>query len=328
LSYYSFRLHWSVKLKKYKTRVISTLIHHELLKRGRSLETLSIVEDVAFNLIKQAVIYLPEDVKQALREAHAEETSDAGRTQLKAILDNIEFAEKYQAPICQDTGTIIFYVKAGAKAKDLDKIEAALIKATRKATVEVPIRPNAVNPFTQKNSGDNTGRLIPWINWEIVSGDEIEMTVLPKGGGAENTCVMGMLVPGEGIMGVKKFVVDAVMKAGAKPCPPNVLGVGIGGGSDIAMKIAKKALLRPLNVSNPNPEIAKLEKEILEAVNMTGIGPMGLGGKITILSVNIDYAYRHPASYPAAVAFNCWAARRASARISADGTVEYLTHKV
>jgi len=286
------------------------------------------VEDVAFNLIKQAVIYLPEDVKQALRKAYAEETSDAGRTQLKAILDNIELAEKYQAPICQDTGTIIFYVKAGAKAKDLDKIEAALIKATRRATVEVPIRPNAVNPFTQKNSGDNTGRLIPWINWEIVPGDEIEMTVLPKGGGAENTCVMGMLVPGEGIMGVKKFVVDAVMKAGAKPCPPNILGVGIGGGSDIAMKIAKKALLRPLNVSNPDPEIAKLEKEILEAVNMTGIGPMGLGGKITILSVNIDYAYRHPASYPAAAAFNCWGARRASARISADGTAEYLTHKV
>jgi len=286
-----------------------------------------IAEKVAFNLIKQAVIYLPEDVKRALQKAHAEETSDAGKTQLKAILDNVDLAEKFQAPICQDTGTILFYIKAGAKAKDFDKIEGALIKATRRATTEVPIRPNAVNPFTQKNSGDNTGRFIPWINWEIVPGDEIEMTVLPKGGGSENTCVMGMLVPGEGLNGVKKFVVDAVMKAGAKPCPPNILGVGIGGGSDIAMKIAKKALLRPLNVSNQDPEIAKLEKEILEAVNMTGIGPMGLGGKTTVLGVNIDYAFRHPASYPAAVAFNCWAARRATARIGLDGTVEYLTHK-
>lgn len=292
------------------------------------MELEDVVENVAFNLLKLAVIYLPKDVKQALQKAYAEETSETGKTQLKAILDNVEFAEKYQAPICQDTGTIIFYIKAGAKAKGLDKVEGALIKATRRATVEVPIRPNAVNPFTQKNSGDNTGRLIPWINWEIVSGDEIEMTVLPKGGGSENTCVMGMLVPGEGIRGVKKFVVDAVLKAGAKPCPPNILGVGIGGGSDIAMKIAKKVLLRSLNVPNPDPEIAKLEEEILEAVNMTGIGPMGLGGKTTVLGVNIDYAYRHPASYPAAVAFNCWAARRASAKITAEGKVEYLTHKV
>jgi len=292
------------------------------------LEIANIAENVAFNLLKQAVIYLPEDVKQALQKAYAEETSETGKTQLKAILDNIEFAEKYKAPMCQDTGTIIFYVKAGTQAKDLDKMEDALIRATRRATVEVPIRPNAVNPFTQKNSGDNTGRLIPWINWEIVPGEDIEMTVLPKGGGSENVCVMGMLAPGQGIKGVKKFVVDAVLKAGAKPCPPNILGIGIGGGSDIAMKIAKKALLRPLDVPNPDPEIARLEKEILEAVNMTGIGPMGLGGKTTVLGVNIDYAYRHPASYPAAVAFNCWAARRATAKISADGTVEYLTHKV
>jgi len=292
------------------------------------LEIENVVENVAFKLLKLAVIHLPEDVKQALEKAYTEETSETGKTQLKAILDNIECAEKYRTPICQDTGTIIFYVKAGAEAKHLEKIEGALIKATRRATVEVPLRPNAVNPFTQKNSGDNTGRLIPWINWEIEPTDEIELTVLPKGGGAENTCVMGMLVPGEGIRGVKKFVVDAVMNAGAKPCPPNILGVGIGGGSDIAMKIAKKALLRPLNNENPNPEIAKLEKEILEAVNMTGIGPMGLGGKTTVLSISIDYAYRHPASYPAAVAFNCWAARRATARISADGTVEYLTHRV
>ena len=295
--------------------------------RGKPLETANIVEKVAFNLLKQAVIYLPEDVKQALQKAYAEETSEAGKTQLKAILDNVELAEKYQAPICQDTGTIIFYVKAGAGAKNLDKIEEALTKATRRATAEVPLRPNSVNPFTQKNSGDNTGRLIPYINWEIVSGDSIELTVMPKGGGSENVCISGMLVPGEGIKGLKKFIVDAVIRAGAKPCPPNILGIGIGGGADISIKLAKKALLRPLNEPNPDPEIAELEKEIFEAVNMTGIGPMGLGGKTTALGVHIDYAYRHPASYPAAVAFQCWAARRATARINADGKVEYLTHK-
>jgi len=292
------------------------------------LETAKIVENVAFNILKQAVIYLPEDVKQALKKAYAEETSETGKTQLKAILDNIELAEKYQAPVCQDTGTIIFYVKAGAKAKNLDKIEEALINATRRATKEVPLRPNSVDPFTQKNSGDNTGRYIPFLHWEIVPGDSLELTVMTKGGGSENVCVTGMLVPGEGIKGLKKFVVDAVISAGAKPCPPNILGVAIGGGADIAMKLAKKTLLKPLNEPNQDPEIAKLEKEIFEAANMTGIGPMGLGGKTTVLGVHVDYAFRHPASFPAAVAFNCWAARRASARINADGTVEYLTHKI
>jgi fumarate hydratase subunit alpha len=292
------------------------------------LETAKIVENVAFNILKQAVIYLPEDVKQTLKKAYAEETSETGKTQLKAILDNIELAEKYQAPVCQDTGTIIFYIKAGAKAKDLDKIEEALINATRRATKEVPLRPNSVDPFTQKNSGDNTGRYIPFLHWEIVPGDSLELTVMTKGGGSENVCVTGMLVPGEGIRGLKKFVVDAVISAGAKPCPPNILGVAIGGGADIAMKLAKKTLLKPLNEPNQDPEIAKLEKEIFEAANMTGIGPMGLGGKTTVLGVHVDYAFRHPASFPAAVAFNCWAARRASARINADGTVEYLTHKI
>lgn len=290
-------------------------------------KTTKIVEDTAFNILKQAVIYLPEDIKQALKKAYNEETSETGRTQLKAILDNIELAEKYQAPVCQDTGTIIFYVKAGAKAKDLDKIEEALINATRRATKEVPLRPNAVDPFTQKNSGDNTGRFIPFIHWEIVPGNNIELTVMTKGGGSENVCVAGMLVLGEGIKGLKKFVVDAVVKAGAQPCPPNILGVAVGGGADISMKLAKKALLKPLNEPNPDPEMAKLENEIFEAVNLTGIGPMGLGGKTTVLGVHVDYAFRHPASFPAAVAFNCWAARRASARINSDGSVEYLTHK-
>jgi fumarate hydratase subunit alpha len=292
------------------------------------LEIAKVVENVAFEILKQAVIYLPNDVKKALKKAYEEETSETGKTQLKAILDNIELAEKFQAPVCQDTGTIIFYAKAGAKVKNLDKVEEALVNATRRATKEIPLRPNAVDPFTQKNSGDNTGRFIPYINWEIVPGDSLELTVMTKGGGSENVCITGMLVPGEGVKGLKKFVVDAVIKAGAQPCPPTILGVAVGGGADIAMKLAKKALLRPLGEPNPNPDLDKLEKELLEAVNMTGIGPMGLGGKTTVLDVHIDYAFRHPASFPAAVAFNCWAARRASARIYPDGKVEYLTHKI
>ncbi len=288
----------------------------------------SIVENVAVELLRQAVTKLPRDVKEALQRAHREEESDVGKTQLEAILNNVELAEKTSTPMCQDTGVIIFYVKAGAQAKGLDKIEESLTNATRKATKEVPLRPNSVGIFTGKNTGDNTGRYIPYINWEIVPGNTIELTVFPKGGGSENVCALGMITPGEGINGLKKFVVDAVIKAGAMPCPPNILGVGAGGGADIAIKIAKAALLRPIDQPNPDPEIAKLERELYESVNMTGIGPMGLGGRFTVLGVNVDHAHRHPASYPVAVAFQCWAARRASARIHPNGTVEYLTHKV
>lgn len=288
----------------------------------------NLVEDVAVRLLQLAVTELPHDVKEALKRAYRDEESEAGRTQLEAIINNVKLAEKTRTPICQDTGVIIFYVKAGAKAKDLDKIEQALREATKRATKEVPLRPNAVNPLTGKNSGDNTGRFVPFIHWEIVPGSNIEITAFPKGGGSENVCALGMIRPGEGIKGLKKFVVDTVIKAGAKPCPPNILGVAVGGGADIAMKLAKAALLRPLNQPNPDPQLAKLEKELYEAVNSTGIGPMGLGGKFTVLGVSIEYAHRHPASYPVAVAVQCWAARRASAKIHPDEKVEYLTHKV
>jgi len=288
----------------------------------------NIVEDVAVNLLRSAVIELPQDVKKAIQLAYQEEKSEAGKTQLKAILDNVELAERTCSPICQDTGVIIFYVKAGAQAKDLDNVEKALQNATKKATMDIPLRPNAIDPFTQKNTGDNTGRFIPFVHWEIVPGDDIEIMVMPKGGGSENVSALGMLNPSEGLAGLKKFVIDAVIKAGPMPCPPTIMGIGVGGGADISMKLAKVALLRPLDQTNPNPDLAKLEQELYKAANMTGIGPMGLGGRFTVLGVKIEYAHRHPASYPAAVVFQCWAARRAAARIHCDGTVEYLTHKV
>ncbi|MCW4005646.1 MAG: fumarate hydratase [Candidatus Bathyarchaeota archaeon] len=286
-----------------------------------------LLESVAFELIRQAVVCLPDDVLAALKKAYAKETSEVAMVQLKAILDNVELAKARGAPICQDTGTLTFYVRAGEGVADLSQVKAALERAVQKATVQVPLRPNAVEPFTQKNSGDNTGRGLPLIHWEIVPGDGLEVTVMPKGGGSENVCVLGMLNPREGINGVKRFVIDAVVNAGAKPCPPTILGVAFGGAADTAMELAKKTLLRPLDTVSTNPQAAALEKELLEAVNLLGVGPMGLGGKTTVLGVHVDYAFRHPASYPVAVAFSCWACRRATAHINPDGTVEYLTHK-
>ncbi len=298
------------------------------LEGGSKVGIKNIVEDVAVKLLQLAVTELPKDVKEALKRAYQEEESELGKTQLKAILDNVKLAEKTRRPMCQDTGVITFYVKAGAQSRDLDRIGETLLNATKRATKEIPLRPNAVDPFTQKNSGDNTGRLIPFIDWEIVPGNDLEITAFPKGGGSENVNVTTMLTPEEDLVGLKRFVIDAVIKAGSKPCPPNILGVAIGGGTDIAMKLAKKALLRPVNEPNSNPKIAKIEKTLCEAANMTGIGPMGLGGKITVLGVNVEYAHRHPASFPVAIAFQCWAARRATALIHFDETVEYLTHSV
>jgi fumarate hydratase subunit alpha len=310
--------------KRYKINRLTLLC----TERGEALVTRKVVEDTAVKLLQLAATELPQDVKEAIRRAFGEEESDVGKAQLKAMLSNVELAEKTRAPLCQDTGVIIFYVKSGSEVTELDKVEEALREATVRATIEVPLRPNAVNPFTQKNTGDNTGRYIPYIHWEVVSGDTLEITVMPKGGGSENVSALGMLSPSEGVKGLEKFVVDTVVKAGAKPCPPTILGVAVGGGADIAMKLAKATLLKPLNQPNPNHELAKLEKELCKAVNQTGIGPMGLGGKTTALGVKVDYAHRHPASYPVAVAVQCWAARKASVRIHPDGKVEYLTHLV
>jgi len=282
--------------------------------------------NVALNLIKTAATCLPDDVKEALQKAYKKETSKTGKTQLETILKNIELAEKQQTPICQDTGTITFYVKAGAQANNLDKIEPALVKAVRQATDQVPLRPNAVNPFTLKNSGDNTGQHMPQMHWEIVSGDNVDITVTLKGGGSENVSALAMLNPADGVNGLKRFVVDAVVKAGAQPCPPTILGVAVGGGADVAMALAKRALLRPLDEANPDPQLARLEPELLAALNKTGIGPMGLGGDTTVLGVHVDYAARHPASFPVAVAFSCWCDRRASARINAKDEVTYLSN--
>ncbi len=268
---------------------------------------------------------LPKDVEAALRAAEKNEDDPTAKTQLSAILSNLEIAAT-GVPMCQDTGVIIYYVKVGDKFPYAGMIQDALVGATRKATEDIPLRPNAVHPITGSNSDDNTGEKIPWINWEVVPGDSVEITVFPKGGGSENVSIVGMLKPGVGLSGVKKMIVDNAMKYMGEACSPNIIGVGIGGGADIAIKIAKQQLLRPLDDTHPESAVAKIEKELMEALNMTGIGPMGLGGKTTVLGVKIGYAMRHPASLPVGVAVQCWAARRSTAVISKDLKVEFLTH--
>ena len=283
------------------------------------------VQNAVVELLRKTVVKLPADVKKSLEDAAAAETDEVPRMQLKAILDNVVLAEDGNTPMCQDTGVTIFYVTLPRECK-VD-VEKGIVEGVRLATKEVPLRPNAVHPLTRKNPGDNVGLKMPYITFRVADQDHIEITVMTKGAGSENMSQLAMLTPSQGVKGIKEFVLSTVLRAGGNPCPPMVLGVGIGGSSDICMKLAKEALLRPIDVRHEDPEIAALETELLEALNMLGIGPMGLGGRTSVLGLNIEYAYCHTASLPVGVNVQCWAARRGTVRISPDGALEFPTHE-
>ncbi|MDD2912107.1 MAG: fumarate hydratase [Candidatus Bipolaricaulis anaerobius] len=271
--------------------------------------------------IGKAATILPPDVVRALEAARDREAGPA-RVQLEAILENVRIAREGKVPICQDTGTITFFVRLGMGFPHLPALVDALPEAARAATKAVPLRPNTVHPFTGKNPGDNTGRYIPAVTWEMTDGDGAEIHILPKGGGSENCSALKMLAPGVGLKGVKEAVVEHVVGCGGLPCPPTVVGVGIGGGADLALKLGKMALLRPLGQRHPEPEVAALEAELEDLINASGVGPMGLGGKTTVLAVHAEYAHRHPASLPVGIVTQCWAHRRATVRVRADGRME------
>ncbi len=271
---------------------------------------------------------LPSDVLEALKQAASIEESPFAKAQFEAILKNAEVASKESIPMCQDTGLIGFYVKLGDDFPIRSKLNDLLIEAVRRATQEIPLRPNTIDPWTHKNPGDNTGRHIPFIHIELVPGDELEITVMPKGGGSSYVAQFYSVPPVEGIKGLKRVVLEAIYKIGPLPCPPVIVGIGVGGTEDLAMFLAKKALLRPINKRNENPEIAKLEEELREKINSLGIGPMGLGGKSYALGVNIEWAHRHPATFLVGIAIGCWAMRRGTLRISKDGEAEIISHEV
>ena len=271
------------------------------------------VEEEVCRLFKEAVIKLPSDVKKALKDAYDNETEEVARLNLEAVLDNIKAAEDMGVPLCQDTGLPIIFVKLGNI--HVENLYQGIRKGVKRATREIPLRPNVVDPFTRQNTGNNTGQLIPQIDVELVEGDYLEITVFPKGFGSENNNTLKMALPGEGEEGVENFVLDTVLGAGGKPCPPIRIGVGIGGSSDLALKLAKKALLDKVGAKNPDKRLARLEEEILNQVNATGIGPMGLGGKTTALDVKIRTADTHTAGLPIGVCIQCWAARKATGRL-------------
>lgn len=287
--------------------------------------TTDTITDVTVELLRRAETILPDDVIGVLKRAYENEVDEIPKTQLKNILENVALAKETNIPMCQDTGVQIFFVWLPKNDCELapNLIGDAIRTGVSRATPEVPLRPNTVHPLTRANPGDNTGEHMPYINFKPSENDYLEIAVLPKGAGSENMSALKMLTPAQGLKGIKQFVLDTLVHAGGKPCPPMILGIGIGGSADISMKLAKESLLRPIDQSNPDPQLAELEQELYETLNDIGIGPMGLGGKTSLLGINIEYAHCHTASHPVAINVQCWAARRARVKIFPDGRIEY-----
>lgn len=262
--------------------------------------------EATFTAMQQAVIYLPPDVKRAISRAAADEGDPVAQGEFVNILKNIREAERQGLPLCQDTGVPVVYLTIPTNIGFSELLYEAVREGIQKATREIPLRPNVVDPFTRKNSGDNTGEGMPAIH--VVPGEQFTVTVLPKGAGAENVSRIVMLLPSEKDQ-IERVVVETMLLAGGKPCPPVVLGVGIGGTFDGAAALAKESLLLPID------EMSAFEQQLCDAVNRLGIGPMGLGGGTTALAVKVKTAGCHTASLPVAVNVQCWACRRATAEV-------------
>ncbi len=261
------------------------------------------------------------DLRGLLASAIAKETSAIARAQLEYIVMNVDIGARESLPYCQDTGTIHYYVRLGDGFPERSWITNGLELATKQATRDIPLRPNYVDPFTGTNFGTGAGGCSSLMSVELVDGDGLEVDVLLKGGGAENVSTLRMLSPADATVpgAIARLVRDAIIDAGGKPCPPVILGIGIGGSATACLAMAKKALLRELGKPAGDEPARVLEREIMAEVNATGLGTMGLGGDVTCLAVHVESCPRHPASYPVGIVVQCWAHRHATARIGPDG---------
>lgn len=250
---------------------------------------------------------LGQDVMEAFEKALIAEESEAGKSALKILIENARIAREEQAPMCQDTGFAVFFVELG---QDL-LIEGGLLvdainEGVRRGYQEGYLRKSLCDPFTRTNTGDNTPAVI---HIDLVAGDRMKIVAAPKGGGSENMSRVTMLSPSDGIEGIKKFIVQRASESGSNPCPPVIIGVGIGGTFEKAALLAKKALLRPLGSKNPDSQLAEMEEDLLRKINDLGMGPQGLGGRVFALGVHIEKFPCHIASLPLAVNINCHTSR-------------------
>ncbi len=265
------------------------------------------ITEVVARLCVEANNHLPQDVKDCIRCSYEQETWGQAREILERIMENYEIADREDCPVCQDTGVACVFVKLGQEVHIQGDLQAAIHEGVRQGYREGYLRKSVVrDPLDRVNTGDNTPA---FLYFDLVPGDICEITVAPKGFGSENMSQIKMLKPSDGEQGVKDFVVKAVEEAGPNPCPPIVVGVGVGGTFDKAAYLAKKALMRHAGQPNPNPYYAAMEQELLERINALGIGPQGFGGKTTALAVHIEQMPTHIAGLPVAVNINCHVTR-------------------
>src|SRR5437016_10314781 len=284
----------------------------------------TLVENVCRDLYIESLKEIPPDVVEAIRKAAKTETKEVAKRIFSHYIQSIELGQTKDMIVCQDTGIPIYWVEIGSKLRlDGARLTEAITRGTERATREHPLRSSIVSPIKRENRQTSTGQRIPIIHYDFApDSDHLDILFMPKGSGSENMSFMKMLLPADGVNGVKKFVLEQVVGAGAKPCPPTIVGVGIGGSSDLCMTLAKKATTRPLGSKNSDPQMAALEEELLDAINQTGIGPQGLGGNTTALAVQIESAWTHITCNPVAVNMQCWRAERRRAKMWPDGKME------
>lgn len=272
-----------------------------------------VIEDTVARLCIEANLRLPPDVINAIESAEKAEPWDGAKRILSLLGDNVRIASEKTLPVCQDTGMACVFVELGQDVHIDGDFEEAVNNGVRRGYGEGYLRKSVVcDPLRRVNTGDNTPALL---TVKLTRGDKMRITVMPKGFGSENMSSLKMLKPADGVEGVKNFVLETVEKAGANPCPPIIVGVGIGGSFDKAAYLAKHALLRPVDEPNPDEYYAALESELLDKINALGIGPQGFGGKTTALAVLIEAMPTHVAGLPVAVNISCHATRRASASL-------------
>ncbi len=282
---------------------------------------LEAIEETAKLLYIRALKVLPDDIKEGFERLDAGETDATGKSILTTMIRNIDVAEETDNLLCQDTGIPIYNITIG-RGVEVDGVDlkAAITKGCERATTEYPLRSSIVHPVTRENKQTSCGHRVPVINVDFSDNvDELVVEMIPKGSGSENGSFLKMCIPAEGVDGIKTFVIDRVMEAGGKVCPPTIVGVGVGGTADLCTKLAKIAATRPLGSISDDPEGAKLEKELTEAVNSLGIGPQGLGGDSTSFAVHVETAATHITMNPVAVNIQCHSARRARATFTPAG---------
>jgi tartrate/fumarate subfamily iron-sulfur-dependent hydro-lyase alpha chain len=281
------------------------------------------VEEVCKTLYIQALKLLPDDVKSGFQRLLRDETDSTGRTMLGTMIENVAVAERTKNLLCQDTGIPIYNVVIGRGLEyDGADLKEAIRRGCERATREHPLRSSVVHPVTRKNEHTSCGTGVPIINLDFSEREEtLEIEMVPKGSGSESGSYLKMFTPADGIKAVKAFVIDRVIESGGRVCPPTIVGVGIGGTSDLCMHLAKIAATRAVGSVCCDTEGARIESELSEAVNKLGIGPQGLGGRSTSFEVHVEIAATHITLVPAAVNIQCHSARRARATISPTGTV-------